>query len=192
MTRSRARRLTAAAGLLASLAGLPLLLWAMVGLPAAAWLSSWQWLAGGLRYQYLPLEPLLAAIVVLTWMLWGYAALATGLRLVAVVATRRRIGGSARLLSLSNLVTVGPLRSLVDAAVGVSLLTAAPHAVAAPMAPVDPLAVVRSVDAPAGTDHPHNLVGRGPGRHRPGRPRAGRRAPGAPWGPRAWLPIGTQ
>jgi phage tail tape-measure protein len=102
-----------------------MLLLAVVGAQAAAWLSSRQWLGGGLRYQYLPVEPLLAAIGVLTWMVWAYAALVTGLRLLAVVATRRGISGSTRLLSYSNLVTVGPLRSLIDAAVGVSLFTAA-------------------------------------------------------------------
>jgi DNA-binding SARP family transcriptional activator len=155
------RRLAAAAGLLASLAGLPVLLWAVVGPPAAAWLSSWQWLAGGLQYQHLPVEPLLAAIGVLTWVLWGYGALATGLRLVAVVATRWGMGGSARLLSFSNLVTVGPLRSLVDGAVGVSLLTAAPHAVATPMTPVDRPAVVRTIDMPTNADRAHDLLGAG-------------------------------
>jgi hypothetical protein len=159
VTSSPGRRLVAAAGLLASLASLPVLLWVVVGPPAVAWVSSWQWLAGGLRYQSLPVEPLLAAIGVLTWTLWGYAALATGLRLVALVATRRGIGRASRLLRFSNLVTVGPLRSLVDAAVGVSLLTAAPHAVTTPMALVNPPAVVRTTDAPAASDRPPGLLG---------------------------------
>jgi nucleoid-associated protein YgaU len=66
------------------------------------------------------------------------------------VAARRGIGGSARLLAFTNLVTVGPVRSLVDAAVGVSLLASATHAVAAPATVADPPAVVRTVDAPAG------------------------------------------
>jgi DNA-binding SARP family transcriptional activator len=69
---------------------------------------------------------------------------------VAVVAARRGLVGSAGLLAVSNLVTVRPLRSLVDAAVGVSLLASAPHAVAAPATLSGPPAVVRTLDTPTG------------------------------------------
>jgi hypothetical protein len=134
----RRRRAAAAVGLVASLAGLPLLLVAAAGPPALGGLPTWGWVAGGLRDQYLPVEPLLAAIGVLAWGLWAYAMLVTVLRLVAVVAVRRGVGGSAGLLAFSNLVTVAPLRSLVDAAVGVSLLASASHAVAAPGILADP------------------------------------------------------
>ena len=54
---------------------------------------------------------------------------------------------------------MAPLRSLVDAAVGVSLLASASHAVAAPATLADPPAVVRTVDAPAGWDRAPELLG---------------------------------
>jgi LysM domain len=159
MTGPVRRHRIAAVGLVASLAGLPLLLVAAAGPPAVGGLPTWGWVADGLRDQYLPVEPLLAALGVLAWGLWAYAMLMTVLRLVAVVAVRRGVGGSAGLLALSNLVTVAPLRSLVDAAVGVSLLASASHAVAAPATLADPPAVVRIVDAPAGWDRASELLG---------------------------------
>ena len=94
MSSSARRRRTAAVGLLASLAGLPALLVAAAGPPALGGLPSWGWVADGLRDQYLPVEPLLAALGVLAWALWAYAMLMTVLRLVAVVAVRRGVGGS--------------------------------------------------------------------------------------------------
>jgi hypothetical protein len=152
MTSLERRRWTAAAGLVASLAGLPVLLVAAAGPPALGGLPSWGWVADGLRDQYLPVEPLLAALGLLAWALWGYAVVVTMLRVVAVAAARRGIAGSMGLLSFSNLVTLAPLRSLVDAAVGVSLLASALHAVAAPMTLAGPPAVVRTVDGSAGWD----------------------------------------
>ena len=154
MSSAGRRRLTAAAGLVASLAGLPLLLAAAAGPPAVGGLPSWRWVTDGLRDQYLPVEPLLAVLGVLAWALWAYAVLVAVLRVVAVAAARRGIGGSAGLLTFSNLVTVAPLRSLVDAAVGVSLLASAPHAVAAPAVLASPPAVVRTLETPAGWDAP--------------------------------------
>ncbi len=124
-SRDRRHRTAAAVGLVASLTGLPLLLVAAAGRPAVGGLPTWGWVSDGLRDQYLPVEPLLAALGVLAWALWAYAMLVTVLRVVAVVAVRRGIGGSAGLLAFSNLVTLAPLRSLVDAAVGVSLLASA-------------------------------------------------------------------
>ena len=121
-------------------------------------MSWWQW-AAGLRYQSLPVEPLLAAIGLFAWVLWAYAALATVLRVVAVLATRRGMSGSARLLAFTNLFTVAPVRALVDAAVGVSLLASAPHVVAALPTFTDPPAVVRTMAAPAGWDHTASLLG---------------------------------
>ena len=133
MSSPERRRRIAAIGLLAGLMGLPALLVAAAGPPALGGLPSWGWVADGLRDQYLPVEPLLAALGLLAWALWVYAVLVTMLRVVAVAAARRGIAGSVGLLSFSNLVTLAPLRSLVDAAVGVSLLASAPHAVAAPV-----------------------------------------------------------
>ena len=53
MTSPQCRRLAAAGGLLAGLAGLPLLLLALVGPPGARGLSWWRSVAG-LQYQSLP------------------------------------------------------------------------------------------------------------------------------------------
>jgi LysM domain-containing protein len=152
------RRRTAAVGLLASLAGLPVLLVAAAGPPTLGGLPSWRWVTDGLRDQYLPVEPLLAALGLLAWALWVYAVVVTILRVVAVAAARRGVAGSAGLLSFSNLVTLAPLRSLVDAAVGVSLLASAPHAVAAPVTLGGPPAVVRTVDGSAGWDRAQQLL----------------------------------
>ena len=159
MSRPARRRRIAAVGLAASLAGLPVLLVAAAGPPAVDGLPSWGWVADGFREQYLPVEPLLAALGLLAWVLWGYAVLVTVLRVVAVAAARRGMAGSLGLLSFSNLVTLAPLRSLVDAAVGVSLLASAPHAVAAPVTLAGPPAVVRSVDGSAGWDGAQQLLG---------------------------------
>ena len=153
------RRLVAVVGLVASLVGLPVLLAAAAGPPGRRGLPSWRWVTDGLRDQYLPVEPLLGALGVLAWSLWAYAVLVAVLRVVAVVTARRGVAGSAGLLAFSNLVTLAPLRSLVDAAVGVSLLASAPHAVALPAALTGPPAVVRTLDAPAGWDRAHNLLG---------------------------------
>jgi DNA-binding SARP family transcriptional activator len=159
MTRPAIRRAAAAAGLLASLAGLPVLLSAAAGPPTPTGLPSWRWVADGLRDQYLPVDPLLTALGVLAWGLWAYALLVTLLRLAAVLAARRGLAGSAGLLAFSNLVTLPPLRSLVDAAVGVTLLASAPHAVAAPATLAGPQAVVRTVDAPAGWERAATVLG---------------------------------
>src|SRR5512132_57764 len=160
MSSPKRRRRTAAIGLVASLAGLPALLVAAAGPPALGGLPSWGWVADGLRDQYLPVEPLLAALGVLAWGVWAYAVLVTVLRLVVVVvAGRRGVGGSAGLLAFSNLVTVAPLRSLVDAAVGVSLLASASHAVTAPVTLADSPAVVRTLDTPAGWARAPELLG---------------------------------
>jgi hypothetical protein len=107
------RRRAAAVGLVASLAGLPVLLVAAAGPPALSGLPSWGWVADGLRDQYLPVDPLLAALGLFAWALWVYAVLVTILRVLAVAAAQRGIAGSVGLLSFSNLVTLAPLRSLV-------------------------------------------------------------------------------
>jgi DNA-binding SARP family transcriptional activator len=159
MTSRSRRRWTAAVGLIASLAGLPVLLVAAAGPPVLGGLPSWGWVADGLRDQYLPVEPLLAALGLFAWALWVYAVLVTMLRVLAVAAARRGLAGSMRLLSFSNLVTLAPLRSLVDAAVGVSLLASAPHAVAAPVTLAGPPAVVRTIDGSAGWDRAQQLLG---------------------------------
>ena len=69
MSSPERRRRTAAVGLLASLAGLPALLVAAAGPPALGGLPSWGWVADGLWDQYLPVEPLLAALGLLAWAL---------------------------------------------------------------------------------------------------------------------------
>jgi DNA-binding SARP family transcriptional activator len=158
MTHPRMRRAAAAVGLLVSLVGLPLLLQAAAGPPTLTGLPGWGWVVGGLRDQYLPVDPLLVALGLLAWALWAYALLAAGLRLVAIVAARRGLVGSAGLLAFTNLVTLPALRSLVDAAVGVSLLASAPHAVAAPTL-AGPPAVVRTLDTTPGWGRAPTVLG---------------------------------
>jgi len=158
MTGAAMRRAGSAVGLLASLAGLPVLLDAAAGPPTLAGLPTWGWVVAGLRDQYLPVDPLLVALGVLAWGLWAYAVLVTVLRIVAVVAARRGVAGSAGLLAFSNLVTLPPLRSLVDAAVGVSLLASTSHAVASPATLAAPQAVVRTLEAPPGWDRAHTML----------------------------------
>jgi DNA-binding SARP family transcriptional activator len=153
------RRRLSLLGLLASLAGLPALLDAATGPPTLTGLPTWQWVTEGLRDQYLPVDPLLAALGMLAWGLWAYATLVTVLRVAAVVAARRGMAGSAGLLAFSNLVTLPPLRAVVDTAVGVSLLASAPHAVAAPATLAGPPAVVRTLDTSAGWDRAHTVLG---------------------------------
>jgi len=153
------RRRLSVLGLLASLAGLPVLLDAATGPPTLAGLPTWRWVTDGLRDQYLPVDPLLVALGMLAWGLWAYATLVTLLRVVAVVAARRGMAGSAGLLAFSNLVTLPPFRSLVDSAIGVSLLASAPHAVAAPASLAAPPAVVRTLETPAGWGRAPTVLG---------------------------------
>jgi DNA-binding SARP family transcriptional activator len=150
------RRITSALGLAAGVAGLPLVLQAMAGPPSLSGLPTWTWVRKGLRDQYLPVDPLLRAMGLLAWGLWAYVALVVVLRAVALLAARRRLAGAAALLAATNLVTIPALRSMVDAAVGVSLLASAvtPPTPAAP----EPAAVVRTVQAPLGWDRARALL----------------------------------
>src|SRR6266511_2777443 len=134
MTGAAMRRAGSAVGLLASLAGLPVLLDAAAGPPTLAGLPTWGWVVAGLRDQYLPVDPLLVALGVLAWGLWAYAVLVTVLRIVAVVAARRGVAGS------------------------VSLLASTSHAVASPATLAAPQAVVRTLEAPPGWDRAHTML----------------------------------
>jgi len=159
------RRLASALGLTVTLAGLPVVLRAAAGPPSLAGLPTWQWLRDGLRDQYLPVDPILHAIGLLAWSLWGYAVIVAILRVVAVLAARRRLAGAAALLALSNLVTLASVRGLLDASIGVSLLAAStrptPTSTSMPSAPV---AVVRTIEpeavhGTAGWERAHPLLG---------------------------------
>jgi DNA-binding SARP family transcriptional activator len=148
------RRAASALGLMACLVGLPVALRAAVGLPSLAGLPTWQWLRDGLRDQYLPVDPILHALGLLAWGLWAYAALVAVLRVLAVVATRRRLAGAAALLALSNLVTLAPVRGLLDASIGVGLLAASTRSTPTPTssAVAAPVAVVRTIEPEAAHD----------------------------------------
>jgi DNA-binding SARP family transcriptional activator len=145
------RRLASALGLTTSLAGLPVVLRAAAGPPSLAGLPSWAWLRDGLRDQYLPIDPILHALGLLTWSLWGYAVIVAVLRVVVVLAARRRLVGAAALLTLSNLVTLAPVRGLLDASIGVSLLASSTRATPATFAAA-PAAVVRTIQPEAAQD----------------------------------------
>jgi DNA-binding SARP family transcriptional activator len=148
------RRAASALGLTACLAGLPFALRAAAGPPSLAGLPTWQWLRDGLRDQYLPAAPILHALGLLAWGLWAYAALVAVLRVLAVVATRRRLAGAAALLALSNLVTLAPVRGLLDASIGVGLLAASTRSTPTPTssAVAAPVAVVRTIQPEAAHD----------------------------------------
>jgi DNA-binding SARP family transcriptional activator len=151
------RRISSALGLAAGVAGLPLILQAVAGPPTLSGLPTWTWVRGGLRDQYLPVDPLLRAMALLAWGLWAYVALVVMLRAVAVLAARRRLAGAAALLALTNLVTIPALRSMVDAAVGMSLL-ASTVTPASPAAAAAPAAVVRTMQAPSEWGRAHALL----------------------------------
>jgi DNA-binding SARP family transcriptional activator len=134
------------------LAGLPVVLRAAAGPPSLAGLPSWQWLRDGLRDQYLPAEPILHAMGLLAWSLWGYAVIVAVLRMLAVVAARRRVAGAAALLALSNLVTLAPVRGLLDASIGVGLLAASTRATPTPTSAAAPVVVVRTMQPQVADD----------------------------------------
>jgi DNA-binding SARP family transcriptional activator len=144
------RRLASTLGLTVSLAGLPIVLRAAAGPPTLAGLPSWVWLRDGVRGQYLPVDPILHALGLLAWSLWGYAVIVALLRVVAVLAARRRLVGAAALVALSNLVTLPPVRGLLDASIGVSLLASSSHATSTSTTfGAAPVAVVRTVQPQA-------------------------------------------
>lgn len=148
------RRVVSALSLATSLVGLPVVLRAAAGPPSLAGLPTWQWLRDGLRDQYLPAAPILHALGLLAWGLWAYAALVALLRVLAVVAARRRLVGAAALLALSNLVTLASVRGLLDASIGVGLLAASTRATPTPAstAAAAPVAVVRTIEPEAAHD----------------------------------------
>jgi len=152
VTRHPARRRAAATlGLLGSLAGLPALLRAATGPPSLAGLPTGGWVREVVRDQYLPLDPVAHLLGTLAWGLWAYAVLVVVLRAVAVAAARGQLAGAGALLAASNLVTVPALRSLVDAAVGLSLLASAASPPANPpaSAPHPPTVAVQATEAPS-------------------------------------------
>ena len=147
------QRLASTLGLAASLAGLPIVLRAAAGPPSLAGLPTWQWLRDGLRDQYLPVDPILHALGLLAWSLWGYAVIVALLRVLAVLAARRRLAGAAALLTLSNLVTLASVRGLLDASIGVSLLAASTRATpTSTSTATTPVAVVRTFQPQAAHD----------------------------------------
>jgi DNA-binding SARP family transcriptional activator len=146
------RRLASTLGLIMALAGLPVALRAAAGPPSLAGLPTWQWLRDGLRDQYLPVDPILHTLGLLAWGLWAYAALVALLRVLAVVAARRRLVGAAALLALSNLVTLASVRGLLDASIGVGLLAASTRATPTSSAAAAPVAVVRTIQPEAAHD----------------------------------------
>ena len=116
------RRAASALGLAVAVAGLPFVLVAAAGPPSLEGLPTWAWLRTGMHNQYLPLDPLLRLLALLTWLLWLYLALTVALRTLAVVAARLHLAGSGALLAATEWLTLPRLRYLVDAAIGMSLL----------------------------------------------------------------------
>jgi len=159
VTRPALRRAAATLGLLASLAGLPVLLRAATDPPSLGGLPSGGWVREVVRDQYLPLDPVAHLLGTLAWGLWAYAVVVVVLRAVAVIAARWQLAGAGALLAVSNLVTVPALRSVVDAAVGLSLLasTASPPATTTAAPPPVP-AAVQAAEAPPTWDRARVLL----------------------------------
>lgn len=141
------KRAFAAIGLFAVLAGTPAFL-AATGYPPR--LPRVDLPAGGLTSDYLPVEVVLEILAFLVWIAWAYLALAVALRLVASVAVERGVRGAGALAVTSSLLSPGPLRSLVDFAVGSVLVasTLSPRAAGSepPRRPVAVAATPHEVD----------------------------------------------
>src|SRR6266508_1234710 len=172
------KRISSTFGLAVGVVGLPVVLQELVGPPSLSGLPTWTWVRDGLRYQYLPVDPLLHAMGLLAWGLWAYTALVVVLRAVALLAARRQLAGSTALLAITNLVTVPALRSVVDAAVGMSRLAST---VTPP--PPAPAAVVRTVEAPSEWDRARPLLDTARATPSPATPAVSTLAPGASWQP---------
>lgn len=139
------RRLGAALSLAGILVGLPAVLAATAGRPTLEGLPDLAWVQDGLEYRYFQAEPLLRALALVAWVLWAYAAVATMLRAVAALAVSLRVAGGRSLLTVSNLIAVRPVRSLIDAAIGVALLASTTTSSQQAPDPRDPAPVVVTV-----------------------------------------------
>lgn len=107
------RRLAAALGLVAILAGIPAALVGTLGPPRIPSFSGADGLSGG----YVPTEAVLAILGIMAWAVWAYLALAVLVNLAAEIAT---VGGRepGALLAAGVRVTPRALRGLVEVALG--------------------------------------------------------------------------
>lgn len=110
------RRILARLGLVGLLAGVPALLLALGNGPRIPRFS------GSLTDTYLPLDGILEVLALVIWVLWLYVAVVSILRAIALITARG--GDSGALLGATSLVTPGPLRHLIDFAIGGALVAA--------------------------------------------------------------------
>lgn len=114
------KRTLARLGILALLAGVPVILGSLLGPPGLPSFGA----SGGLSDTYLPVEGVLEVLGLLTWGLWAYLAIAVLLHATAVLAASQGFGGHVSLLAVSSFLTPKTVRHLVEFAVGGTLLAA--------------------------------------------------------------------
>ncbi len=114
------RRALARFGLLVLLIGSPIVLGAVVGSPAFPTFRG----SDGLSGTFIPVEAVLRLLGLLSWGLWAYLAFAVLLHGAATVATLRGARAQRTLLAASSVLTPKVLRSLVEFAIGGTLIAA--------------------------------------------------------------------
>lgn len=136
------RRAFARMSLVAVMVGVPAVLYALGGPPRIPDFD----VPGGLSSTYLPLDPVLQVLALLAWALWAYLVVVLVLRAVVSVLVARGAPGGRGLLTMSNFLTPGPIRQLVDLAVGGAFL-AATFSASRSLASTEPIARQPSVVA---------------------------------------------
>ncbi len=111
------KRILAIAGLLALLAGVPLVLLGLSGAPR------WPSFAGvSISDRYLNPDLVLRALAFVVWLVWSYTAFAACVRLLALLSSALHAPGGNSLLSLSAALAPSPLRRLMDVAIGAAFV----------------------------------------------------------------------
>lgn len=145
------RRTASALGLAAVLVGVPILLLALSGPPE---LPSYRGVS--LTDSYLPSEVVLDTLAFVAWMIYGYVAFASALRLLALALSAADTRSSRALVAVSAALAPSPLRRLIDVAVGGALLAAtlSPPHIAANAPPSRPPVTAAELKPDAATSNP--------------------------------------
>lgn len=116
-----AKRIASLFVLLAFVAGVPILLLHMTGLPVVDDLPDLKGLEEAIELRWVPLEWVVAILAMAAWILWAYLALAVVLRLAG--HAERRLRSVGRMWTASETFAWSPLKLLVDVALGAALIT---------------------------------------------------------------------
>jgi DNA-binding SARP family transcriptional activator len=117
-----AKRLLAAAGLAALLAGVPLALLEFAGAPSPRSLPGLDGIRRAVELRWVPVEWAIQLVALLAWALWAYLVLAVLLRIAGHLEMRLRATG--RLWAASEAWAWSPVKLAVDLVVGAALLSA--------------------------------------------------------------------